>query len=108
MLAGILNISHQQFQKYETGKNRISAGHFPAIARILAVPISYFFEGLPEPGFPESVTAVLMSSPETRLLSLTAECLTFLELFVHIQDAKARASVQALVLSLTDSDGAAP
>jgi transcriptional regulator with XRE-family HTH domain len=33
-------------QKYETGKNRISASRLKEIADILEVPISYFFIGL--------------------------------------------------------------
>ena len=41
-----LNISFQQVQKYELGRNRISASKLFEIANILNVPPSYFFEGL--------------------------------------------------------------
>ncbi|CUH82910.1 helix-turn-helix domain-containing protein [Thalassovita mediterranea] len=41
-----LNISFQQVQKYELGRNRISASKLYEIANILNVPPAYFFEGL--------------------------------------------------------------
>ena len=39
----------QQIQKYEAGKNRISAPMLYGLARRMAAPISAFFEGLPDP-----------------------------------------------------------
>jgi transcriptional regulator with XRE-family HTH domain len=45
-----LTISFQQVQKYELGRNRISASKLYEIAAILDVQISYFFEGLDETG----------------------------------------------------------
>jgi transcriptional regulator with XRE-family HTH domain len=39
-----LGISFQQVQKYEKGVNRISASKLHALAKILAVPIAFFFE----------------------------------------------------------------
>lgn len=43
-----LDISFQQVQKYEHGKNRVSASKLHALCGILAVPVSYFFDGLPD------------------------------------------------------------
>jgi transcriptional regulator with XRE-family HTH domain len=45
-----LDISFQQVQKYELGRNRISASKIFDIAKILNVPPAYFFEGLGETG----------------------------------------------------------
>ena len=45
-VANGLDISFQQVQKYELGRNRISASKLFEISRILDVPPSYFFEGL--------------------------------------------------------------
>lgn len=47
-LADSVGIKFQQIQKYETGMNRVSASRLWDIARTLAVPISFFFEGLAE------------------------------------------------------------
>ena len=45
-LAEVLEISYQQFQKYEPGDNRVSAGRLYEIAMRLGVDVGYFFEGL--------------------------------------------------------------
>lgn len=43
-LAKKIGVTHQQTQKYEKGKNRISVGRLVAIAEALGKPASYFFE----------------------------------------------------------------
>lgn len=48
-LAEALNLTFQQIQKYERGANRVSASKLYETARCLGVPVSYFFEGLPDP-----------------------------------------------------------
>src|SRR5215207_8104106 len=45
-LGGVLDVTFQQVQKYETGSNRISAGRLQQIAEVLAVPVTYFYSGL--------------------------------------------------------------
>jgi len=49
-LAAGLGITHQQLQKYETGRNRVTATMLYAIAGALRVWVSDFYEGLPSPG----------------------------------------------------------
>src|ERR1700731_2436639 len=41
-LGDALDLTFQQVQKYEHGANRVSASRLAAVARGLAVPISYF------------------------------------------------------------------
>src|SRR5215469_11377136 len=48
-LGNKLGLSFQAVQKYESGENRISASRLYQLARILDVPMSYFFEGLEAP-----------------------------------------------------------
>ena len=45
-LAQTLGVTYQQAHKYERGLNRVSAGRLYEIAMALAVPITWFFEGL--------------------------------------------------------------
>ena len=45
-LGGLLGLTFQQVQKYEKGVNRIGAGRLYEIARILGVPIEFFYEGV--------------------------------------------------------------
>ena len=47
-LADKLGISFQQLQKYEQGKNRISASRLWDISRALGVPIDFFFYDVEE------------------------------------------------------------
>ena len=47
-LGEALNVIFQQVQKYEKGKNRISASRLYQISQTLDVPISYFFDELPD------------------------------------------------------------
>ena len=50
MLGEQLGISFQQVQKYELGKDRISASQLMNIARVLDKDISFFFEDLEADG----------------------------------------------------------
>jgi len=43
-LAGRLGVTFQQVQKYEKGTNRVAAGRLKRIAKVLDVPILYFFD----------------------------------------------------------------
>jgi transcriptional regulator with XRE-family HTH domain len=49
-LAEFVGVTYQQAHKYERGINRVSAGRLFEIARVLSVPIGYFFEGIGEEG----------------------------------------------------------
>jgi transcriptional regulator with XRE-family HTH domain len=69
-LGELLGITFQQVQKYEKGANRISASRLFHSARILGVPVQFFFEGLPgndgeqglrEGGAPDEFVANLMT-----------------------------------------------
>jgi len=45
-IAKYLNVSHQQFEKYEKGLNRISAGALSAIMEYLSISPEQFFSDL--------------------------------------------------------------
>ncbi len=44
-LAEAAGITFQQVQKYEKGRNRLSASRLYQFSRVLDVPVSYFFDG---------------------------------------------------------------
>jgi transcriptional regulator with XRE-family HTH domain len=69
-LAGALDLTFQQVQKYESGKNRISASRLQRFSQILKVPVAFFFEGAPggadaAPATPDYVNAHEIMVPET-------------------------------------------
>ena len=47
-VADALGLTFQQVQKYEKGTNRISSSRLHQLARILEVPIPFFFDGAPQ------------------------------------------------------------
>jgi transcriptional regulator with XRE-family HTH domain len=47
-VANALGLTFQQLQKYEKGANRISASRLQLLCAILQVPVSFFFDGLPD------------------------------------------------------------
>ncbi len=46
-------VRFQQIQKYEYGDNCISASRLWALANVLGVPVSYFYDGLPSQAEPQ-------------------------------------------------------
>jgi transcriptional regulator with XRE-family HTH domain len=54
-LAELIGVTYQQAHKYERGVNRVSAGRLFQIAKVLSVPMSYFYEGVGE-GEPQPIT----------------------------------------------------
>ncbi len=45
-LADLIGVTYQQAHKYERGINRVSAGRLYEIAKVLNVPVSYFYDGV--------------------------------------------------------------
>ena len=46
-LAEAVGVTYQQVQKYERGKNRMSACRLLQFASVLRVPVSFFFDDMP-------------------------------------------------------------
>jgi transcriptional regulator with XRE-family HTH domain len=97
-----LGLTFSQVQKYEKGSNRIGAGRLFQIAEFLGVSTSYFYDGLASAEVAGSVTAgasANVASEEVRALVAS---------FASIADQDTRASVLALVRSLTSFAPANP
>ena len=99
-LGDLLGLTFQQVQKYEKGINRIGAGRLFEIARILGVPIDFFYDGVGAPAEAEAAPPVMefVSSGEGLQLSLA---------FMKIKDPKVRKRVLDLVKSLAEDEEAA-
>ncbi len=97
-----LGLTFQQVQKYEKGVNRIGAGRLFEIARILGVPIDFFYDGVAAstegPGATAPPVMEFVSSGEGLQLSLA---------FMKIKDPKVRKRVLDLVKSLANEEEAA-
>jgi transcriptional regulator with XRE-family HTH domain len=58
-LAEAIGLTFQQVQKYERGANRVGSSRLFDLARVLDVPVSYFFEDM-APGVQEKTPSKLM------------------------------------------------
>ncbi|WP_439499702.1 helix-turn-helix domain-containing protein [Bosea sp. (in: a-proteobacteria)] len=112
MLAGVsqeklgdaLGLTFQQVQKYEKGANRISASRLQQIAKMLDVPVSFFFDGAPtgdtpSGGFSDSASTTYISD----FLS-TSEGVQLTKAFVRIKSGRVRRRIIDLAEALAEED----
>lgn len=98
-----LGITFQQIQKYEKGTNRIGASRLQKISEVMAVPVSFFFDGLSEL---EPAGAAGFSEPPTEFVNdftVSSESVQLNRAFTRISDPKVRRRIVDLVRSLADA-----
>ena len=101
-LADAIGLTFQQVQKYEKGSNRMGASRLQQIARVLQVPIPFFFEGAPNLGaLPKGTMAVPSVTYVSDFLA-TSDGLTLTKAYMHIKDAKVRRRIVDLVEQIAD------
>lgn len=104
-LGDALGVTFQQIQKYEKGTNRISASRLQTIAKVLGVPVEFFFEGSPQPvamneaGFGEIGQTTFVAD----FLS-TGEGVQLNKAFVRIKDPKIRRRIIDLVATIAGEE----
>ena len=104
-----MNLTFQQIQKYERGINRIGASRLFDLARILQVPVQFYYDGLPLNNASETHAAAAPGMAEAQGENFVVEFLNSregLELnraFIRITDAKVRRAIVELVRSLSNS-----
>jgi transcriptional regulator with XRE-family HTH domain len=102
-----LGITFQQIQKYEKGTNRIGASRLQNIARVLSVPVSYFFEDAPVPAEAgEGQPANFAESSASFVVDFLSsnEGLQLNRAFVRVKDAKVRRRIIELVRALAGEE----
>ncbi|MDD9332195.1 MAG: helix-turn-helix transcriptional regulator [Bartonella sp.] len=96
-----LGITFQQIQKYEKGTNRVGASRLQAIAEIMDVPVSYFFDkgiGIQSlEGFTESDNNFID-------FCSSSEGIQLMRAFTNISDAKVRRKIIDLAKALSEED----
>lgn len=85
-----LKISFQQVQKYELGRNRISASRLFELSHILNVPPAFFFEGLE-------------NSPNESERALDDEATKIASMFTRIEDARLRTQIRTFINELAST-----
>jgi transcriptional regulator with XRE-family HTH domain len=103
-----LGITFQQIQKYEKGTNRIGASRLQHIARVLTVPVSYFFEDAPGPAVTPAEAGLAESSASFVVDFLSSsEGLQLNRAFVRVKDPKVRRRIIDLVRAVAGDEGEA-
>jgi transcriptional regulator with XRE-family HTH domain len=100
-----LGITFQQIQKYEKGTNRISAGRLQHIAKVLSVPVSFFFEDAPVT--PTESGGLAETHHVVDFLS-SSEGIQLNKAFVRIKDTRLRRRVIDLVTAMAGEEDGAP
>lgn len=96
-----LGVTFQQVQKYESGANRIGGSRLWDISGILDVPVSYFFEGLPNSG-----KAATAGRAEQGDAPLTRRSLQLAKEIDSIRDETVKLQVLRLIKAITKSNQA--
>ena len=98
-------VSYQQIQKYEQGKNRISASMLWRLGSVLGVPISYFFEDLPvrAPQPAKRGLAEGAQAPYNGDILGNRETLELARAYGQIPDPQVRKSVRQLLTNVVKS-----
>jgi len=105
-IASAIGITFQQVQKYERGVNRMGASRLYEFARILSVPVSYFFEEYnPDALSPDSSTGGMSDSDaegfEHEKLA-SRETMEMMRAYYKIPSVAARKRVFELVKTLAE------
>ena len=98
-----LGLTFQQVQKYEKGSNRIGASRLFEIARILDVPVSYFYEGL---GASHAAGHGMAEPPQAGFdasLLASADGVTLNRAFFRIKDANLRRRIIDMVKAAAEA-----
>jgi transcriptional regulator with XRE-family HTH domain len=95
-----LGVTFQQVQKYERGVNRVSSSRLFDFAKILRVPVSYFFEGFEDEDYKNHGFAEDGESFEKEDLFTNKDSVQLLRLFNKIKNPDLRKRVIDLVKAI--------
>lgn len=102
-----LGLTFQQVQKYEKGVNRIGASRLYDMAKVLGVPVQFFYEDVPGQGVDASTAPGFAETPDegyvVEFLS-SREGLELNKAFVKITDPRLRRTIIDLVRSLSGEE----
>jgi transcriptional regulator with XRE-family HTH domain len=96
-LGRALGITFQQVQKYEKGTNRIGASRLQHIARVLQVPVAFFFEDVPSA---QERPGEAMDAPSPAYVSeflTSSDGLSLARAFMRLDEPKLRRRIVDLV-----------
>lgn len=111
-LGELIGLTFQQVQKYERGSNRVGASRLYDLARVLDVPMSFFFEDMPEeapakPGKRGKAAEERAGYDGAKAPIAKRETLELVRAYYRIDDAAVRQRVFDLIRTMGQSGAAA-
>jgi transcriptional regulator with XRE-family HTH domain len=103
-LGNALGLTFQQIQKYEKGRNRVSASRLQHISQILQVPVPFFFEGAPAASGVRPAARGTADAPTLTYVTdflATSDGLALMKAFTCVEDRKLRRAIVQLVEQIT-------
>ena len=101
-LAGAVDLTFQQIQKYEKGTNRIGSSRLQQFANLLDVPVSFFFENALGKSSRTKAKAVDPLVAGVSKFVSSSEGMALIKAFMHIKDAKLRRGIANFVEQVAD------
>jgi transcriptional regulator with XRE-family HTH domain len=98
-LADAAGVVHQQVEKYEGAINRVSPGCLYRFARLLNVPVIYFFEGLAPTAAPAPPPHASMALPDD--VVQRRETRELIKAYSAISDPGRRRAIHHLIRSMS-------
>jgi transcriptional regulator with XRE-family HTH domain len=102
-LGDVIDITFQQIQKYENGKNKIGAARLMDFCNALKVPITFFYAGLGDIGEKTPSSMKISDNPQESLESdimLKKETIDLVKSYYSIEDSKIRQNVMKTIQSM--------
>ena len=99
-LAESIGVTFQQIQKYERGRNRMSAGRLYDFSKALDVPVGYFFQDYSETGAKrqrQGATNNNQNSSVAYELLYSKETIDLLKIYYSIKDASKRKELVKMI-----------
>lgn len=100
-----IGVTFQQIQKYERGINCIRASKLFELAKVLKVPVAFFFEGMEQEGGKYSIPGAADSGDKGFDMELTSsrESIELMRAYHKITDQHLRNKVLELVRAMSDN-----
>jgi len=112
-LGKAVGLTFQQIQKYERGINRMGASRLYQMSKLLSVPVSYFFDDMPQltnflpvGGLAVNEQSPTENAPASEVLEhdilQKRETMELVRAYYRIQDPKQRRKVYELIRSMSE------
>lgn len=99
-LGDAVGLTFQQIQKYETGRNRIGSSRLYELAKVLDVPVSYFFRKIDANLTGKGRSGRRRSRPTLSEFRIDRETMELIRAYYKIKSTRVRDSIRRMFVAL--------